>query len=1303
MKNISLVLIFLQLLIFNNLYPISFTTIINTDNGISSRIVMQSAKDSDGYLWFATRMGLDKYNGESTTHYKLNTSSKENIKSILSINHPKGITTNTKKEIYTFTSTHIFKFDPISNDFIIAHDLNLPNDCVIVTISFDCFDNIWIGTNNALYLIKYNSDEIIKIIDSIQIYNVIFKQDGTQGWVATSRGIINIERDFGDKYILRNDDILPLSMKRIQSLYFDELTNQLWIGTFSSGVYNYDLKSKKLDHYNITNKHVRSITHIDHNKIWIGTDGDGIFEYNRFNLELIQTYSQNAPEQYKLPTNSIYDIKDYGNFIAICTYKSGVIMYNKNSIVNTVYKHIEDSKNSLLNHHVNVVLVDKRDRIWFGTDDGISRYDKRKDKWKHFLQADGKNSNVILTLMESSNGDIWAGGYSCDIAIINQEDEVSIPSLPLNESMSRKDKYVYHITKDRKGDIWIGGVVNDLIRFSQKNRELKNYSINNVNYILPLDNGLIALATPNGVKLLDENSGKISHLNAENEYLSHPSIQCLSLSSDNKTLWIGTEGLGVLAYNMNTKDLKIYSQTEGLSSNNICSILNDSDEKIWITTISGLNCIDLPSNKIYSFSNRDGLPSNTFTLRSNALLDNGNIILGTPNGAFEFNARINQSNIISDANLRFQEFALFNKPIYPNSTGSPLKNNIDKDNKIKLSYKQHSFSFKFINLASINEGKSTYSWKLDGFDRGWSTPSYNNNALYTNIPPGKYKFYVRCFIGSTDTPIQERSIEILVKAPWWDQWYSWLAYLIILALIGYAILRIQIERFNARNADQKVRFFINVAHDIRTPLTLIKAPLSEIETESLSCNGRKALNIANNNTNKLLDTVNQLLNFQKLERNAMVLQVERTLLYDFIDNTILNFEPLANKKQLKINKEFSIDSNLYGYIDNYKVSVILDNLISNAIKYTQPNGVISIKGYIKEELLCIDISDNGIGIAQNEQKYIFNRFYRTKNAANSTTMGSGIGLLLTKKMTLLHKGKIDFTSKEKIGSTFFIQIPINHDEYSVNEITLSKTLDNIVEEVEIIDKISDKIKLHIVEDNHEIRDYLRTILSSHYSVTESANAIEATGHINQIHPDFIISDVVMPGKSGIELCKTLKSKIDTCHIPIILLTSLTEKEDIIKGLEAGADDYFTKPFDPIVLKSKIATIINNRALYRNKFIDKSAFCDNTINVNELDKTFMKSIIAHIEEHMMNRQYSIDMLALDMAMSRSVLFKKIKSLTSQAPHEFITDLRMKRAANLLIEKKHSIGEISYLTGFANSKYFSTAFKKYFGTSPSEYVA
>lgn len=1269
---------------------------ISTTEGLSNRRVFMSAVDESGYMWFATRSGIDRYNGEKLSNYTLcDPRSKRQL-------NPKGILIS-DKEIIAYSDTSIFYYEETLDQFVQKQVTPKTN---INTIVPDPSGNLWIGTAHGLIIMKKNGtfEEIEKLNEPV--YSIFLENPSTI-WLGTSSGLYLLTQTSTTTNFKVPSELTELQGKRVQTLYFDSVTQDLWIGTFSHGVYRYSLHKKNLV---LLGQHshkmpVRCITAIGKDRIWVGYDGGGIGEYDRFNADLIVTYSTQMNGRQFLTTNNIYHILEHQNSIWICTYTQGILVHKKNQFLTKEYQHIKFNANSLINNHINAILEDRQHRIWFGTNRGISRLNPSTGKWKHFTQNHSQNNEVIVSLLEDKNGDIWAGGYSCDIVRIDAQDRIH--KVELTHEIKNRDliKYIYAMYQDKEGYIWMGGLFHPIVRYDPKNNTIASYPIRgSITQILPWDKYLL-FACSRGIAVLDTTTGKYEYLNdnvPRNILNTH--IQWICIRPDKKSeWWIASENDGIICYDVNTHDIKTINRQNGLSSNNICSMLFDTQNKLWVGTETGLNCIDPESLKIESFYTQDGLLSNTLNLRTMIQLENEHIIVGTPIGAFEFAPHQHTTNNIADPNLRFEEFVLFSQPQLPGQEkNSPLKSPIDQTEKIILKYNQHSFSFRFLDITYFNQENDRYSWFLEGFEKDWCQPVEEHYTNYTNIPPGKYTFHVRVHNIKNPNVFQERSIKIQVKKPWWNSVLALFIYIILTIAVIYEISKLYKDRLEARDSNQKIRFFINLAHDIRTPLTLIKAPLNEISEEELTENGKTALGLAQRNTEKLMNMVSQLLDFQKIEREVMTLQTEETEINSFISSTISNFEPLARERQITLHT-ILCPKTQNCYIDRKKVSIVLDNLVSNSLKYTCQNGNVWVKVNVNDGTLILEVIDDGIGITTKDQKKLFNRFYRGENAINSSETGSGIGLLLTKKMTLLHKGSIDFNSKEGCGTSFIIKLPIRKTDYSKTEIIRKeyRHLQTSAQSEEE-DNNKNKMKLLIVEDNEELRSYLCHYFSKSYMILESCDGAQGFDVVKTQNPDFIISDVMMPNISGIDLCRKLKSNIETCHIPIILLTSLAEREDIINGLNAGADDYITKPFDLPVLKSKIKTILQNRVLYKKKYIDRSAFSETSDNINDLDRKFMKKVVDYIEEKLSCEDFSIDNLANEMAMSRSVFFKKIKSLTGQSPQDFIRDFKMKKAITLLTEKKYSIGEIAYLTGYPNAKYFSTAFKKYYGKSPSNYL-
>lgn len=1294
------------------IYPLECSAYLfkgmSTSEGLSNRRVFAAVKDANGYIWFATREGVDRYNGEVFRHYELTSQRKrsnDRVRGIVLDRHH-NVFAYTEKDVYVYNSSHECYYNVARKQ--------LPHNISIFKLYFDIDNTLWIATSQGLYTLNKQGD-IIPFISSDKIEIYTFSEGENGGfWIGTANGVSFIARSRSKQYFKLPIALATQTMaNRIQSLFYDKNTKRLWLGTFSQGIYTYDVNRRKLQKLIVPfwGSPVRVISAVSNTKIWAGTDGDGVYEFDRRTLSLKRIYSESDDRNSRLGANGVYDILSDDSFIWVCTYTRGVFVYNKSKIVNQVYQHIENNTNSLNGNHVNVMLEDSDGDLWFGTNSGLSVYKSKTNTWKHFFQNNAKNHGVVLSLCETKDKKIWVGGYASELVSVDkQSGAVSTVKIERADSQSSKKRFIYSIVKDREGYIWLGGVVDKLLRFDPKSGVFKKYNIKGINKIVDYNPRQLLMASIKGVYLFDKQTGRAELLDFKNTrgYKSKhlfPFVNNVYVDKDNSSvLWIGTENDGLYKYHLGARFLQRYSTNDGLSSNSVYGILYDKIGRLWISTENGLNCFNPKTQHISSFHQIDGLVDDTFNFLSYTKRMNGDLVFGTPEGALEVTPEKFVTKQHNDFNLRFEDLMIYYKKVVADSTSSPLYHSIDSTSALELKYSQRSFAFDFVNISYFSNSNTLYSWKLEGFDEVWSAPSHSHRAVYTNIPAGKYVFKVKAIMPEQKCESAVRTIEVKVNPPFWASSFAYFIYFVLLVGVIYFVIKFYKNRLEARESDSKIRFFINMAHDIRTPLTLIKAPLAEIEGEPLSEEGRSALTLAKNNTDKLFNMVTQLLDFQKIEREAMRLHVEETQINTFVEGCVSNFYLLAKTKNLNLQMEL-LEQEMTCWVDRYKLTLVIENLLSNALKYTPAHGNVLLRLSVLENRLIIEIIDDGIGISAKAQHKLFTRFYRADNAVNSKETGSGIGLLLAKKMIMLHKGRISFASKEGCGTSFKIELPIDEDSYLSSEIVHcnNESQISISERHDEIDSVEQaSFKILVVEDNDELRAYLSKYLRKRFKVDEAVDGQEALELIKKDAPDFIISDVLMPNVTGTELCAKLKSNIETCHIPIILLTSLSEREDIIKGFDAGADDYITKPFDMVILQSKIDAIFKNRSLFKRKYIDKTALTDESNIVSDLDKRFMAQLVELVEENITDEEFTIDTLAIEMAMSRSVFYKKMRALTDQNPKDFVRDIRMKKAANLLREKKYSIGEIAYLTGFPNAKYFSTAFKKYYGTTPSAFV-
>lgn len=890
-----------------------------------------------------------------------------------------------------------------------------------------------------------------------------------------------------------------------------------------------------------------------------------------------------------------------------------------------------------------------------------------------------------------------------------------------SDSDIRPDKYIRSIMKDSAGNIWSGGYYNlKQIDFPHKN--IRTYpGLNGITDIIEKDEKHMWIGTATGLYLLDKETGEF-------QYISMP-IESFYINalyqSDNNLLYIGTSNSGLLIYDYQNKSFEHFHKDNcPLISNNIYTILSDGDQSILLSTENSLTSY-YPSGKIFhNWTKEQGLKSDHFNSTSGVLRKNGDFILGSTDGAIEFH-----KDMMIPRNYKFQmifsDLRVFYQTVYPGDEGSPLEVDIDETKVLKLKYNQNIFSLRISSINYDYPSLVLYSWKLEGFYDGWSRPEKDCLIRFTNLSPGKYTLRVRA-ISSEDRRIvlEERDMDIMIEQPIWLSIWALLLYALVIAAIVTITLRVIILRKQRKTSDEKIRFFINTAHDIRTPLTLIKAPLEELsEKEDLTPGGRSNMNTAIRNVNALLRLTTNLINFERADTYSSALYVSEYELSTYMEEMINAFRAYADVKRVSLTYESNFRY-MNVWLDKDKMDSILKNLISNALKYTPEGGSVHIFAAETEDNWSVEVKDTGIGIPASEQKKLFRMHFRGSNAINSKVTGSGIGLLLVWKLVRLHKGKINFSSTEGKGSCIKVIFPKKEKYYRKavhspkpgsekvvytesgvpKNISLSTVYDTARQRQQ---QNGDLPKILIVEDNDELREYLRNTLSDDYIIQVCSDGKQALDIVKEYMPNMIISDIMMPEMRGDELCHRLKNDIETSHIPIILLTALNNDRNIIEGLKTGADEYIVKPFNIGILRATIANILTNRSLLRHKYanLELNDEESDTACINcstDIDWKFISTVKKSVEDNMDNSSFTVDVLCNLLNMSRTSFYNKIKALTDQAPADYIRLIRLKRADQLLKEQQHSITEVAEMTGFSDAKYFREVFKKHFNVSPSQYA-
>lgn len=1278
-------LIFTWLVFSQAVQAIKFYS-INSLFGISSRSANSICKDDNGFIWAASKTGILRLSGNSYRIYDLPYETTGAV--VVTLNYK-----NSKLIAYT-NNGQVFIYNPVFDRFELLINLRKALD----NENFDVFGilpdphgDYWIALNSGIY--KFHGGKIT-LVDESQNDRYLFAwYNGKTLLVVDASKISLLDTYSGkSKTICQYSNINP---GRISELFFDSARNRLWIGTYSKGLFCYTFGSSNITPMfssSFPRQPVLAMTESSESTLLIGVDGQGLWEVDKNRNEIINVFKENNDDPFSLRGNGVYDIFcEPGERVWICTVSGGVSFYNLASPLVNQITHRTNDQNSLVNNDVNSIIEDKSGQIWFATNNGISRWNKTTNQWKSFYFDKVKQAQVFLSICEDDQGRIWAGSYSSGVYLF---DGTTGKELAHYAESAPASNFIFDIFKDSEGDIWIGGAYGQLPCFVTRENKFRTYENVSISAFAEISPGQILLGGSYGVKLLDKKSGVISNL--------LPGYEVQDLLVLNKTVWIGTSGEGLLEFNLNDRTTSTYTIKDGLPSNFVNSIAF-AENNLWLGTENGLCQFDLKSKTAVTFPSI--VPLSGFSYNKCAIfrLNNSQLACGTNNGAVLFDPQSIQ-NIPAIGKIFFQNINIAGRPVR-DIPSMNLQTPVDSLKTLTLGYAENT-----INLELIPFGTgSKFSWKLEGFDREWSSPSENRFVAYTNLPAGKFELKIRLYDNSVSGVIAERLLAIRIIPPFWRAWWFWLVLVIVGSSVVLLSLLYYINRLKQEHTEEKVRFFTNTAHDIRTSLTLIKAPVEELRREKgLTEQGKHYLKLAVEHARQLSSVVNQLIDFQKVDIGKEHLSLSMIDLVQFIEARRMLMSLYAESKNVGLLFHANCESYLTAF-DEQKMEKIIDNLISNAVKYSPNNGQVTIELKCSETSWTLQVKDNGIGISRKAQRQLFNEFYRGENAINSKVVGSGIGLLLVKKYVLLHSGKITCQSEENVGSVFQVVIPhktiqkplvatnfaseivpvINHDDIETVR---------IANEPEFLSK---DLKVLVVEDNDDLLKFLKSTLGNYFKVYTATDGEEAWKFIEKQIPDLIVSDVMMPRMDGFELCRLIKSTYETSHIPVVLLTALSEKTDQLQGLGLGADDYLTKPFDMNLLIRRISSIIRNREIVREKAIKtvKEMAFERVLD-NELNDNFIKRIFEIAQANLSNPEFSKEDFASEMNVSTSLLYKKMKSLTGQSPTDFMKTIRLNHALDILKSGKYTVTEVSELCGFTSLTYFGTVFKKHFEKSPSE---
>lgn len=1265
--------------------------------GLSSRQVFQINKDSVGFIWAYTHFGIDRYDGNEIKHYRLDDTvqSKDHILSstIMTCDKSGNLWVALKNgKIYTY--------DYKTDSFLLRIDLSASNpSAVIYNILLDDDNRLWICMSTGVYSWEEKAGLTFAGLKDHTV-TCLIQADKATFFAGTNKGVFQLNRDAAKNTFSAEKPVrLPMEM-HIEAIY--EYGNKLFVGTFSDGVFVVDKMTGKIRSLDAFVPHVpiRTFAKTHDNTLLIGADGGGVFQMDMNAEKLLHHYMTDEDDERSLNGNTVSDIcVDEYNGIWISTSTNGISYLDPNMPDIRRIRHERNNSNSLKSDHINVIFQDSEGDCWYGTNNGVSLYQFKQNKWTHFLDDAGHSGKVVLALAEDSKGNIWAGGYGIGLYCIHKKTgrvQKIAKRFPQSDKGVSTD-YIYAIYAE--GDhLWLGGIEGEFTRYNMQTDAYTYYPIDCVGDIKPGNKGTLLLAGCDGLAIFDKVTGKAQWHQQFGDFTLHYPIRCL-LQASSGDIWMATDGEGLIRFQPDKKETRVYTTNDGLASNSVNSLLEDNAGHIWVSTEKELYYLDASRDVLVSANDLLGITWGFYNPNAAFKLADGALAFGTAEGVITFSPSLD-FNQHAPIRLILTDFKLLYESVKAGMKGSLLKTNINDTQKLELKYNQNSFSISFSAINFIAPHRIRYEYMLENYNKLWEHSNSVRSVNYMNLPSGKYTFRLRAFDKYTGQQIGERDLEIIVNAPYWISWWALLIYFVFLSVFIYLFVQYRKHKANEDKIKEKIRSFISIAHDIRTPITLIKAPLSELEAqEELPEESKRTVGVAVKNVEKLLTMVTQLLDLQKAELHAEHLKVSQYDIKTYLEEKMAEFHLTAMQKGVELQLEVEPDMPKV-WMDREKMDHIVDNLLSNALKYTE-KGIIRIFVRTNKKKWTIEVRDTGIGIPKEEQSNIFNEYYRAQNAMNYEETGSGIGLMITRRIVKQHHGSISFSSVEGKGTTFTVVFP----QKIKSSVVVEHQKDNQEAQTptDTASELSDgggKNVLLLAEDDPDMREYLMNSLSSEYKVIGVPDGGKALEMAREINPDLIISDIVMPVLEGDELCRILKSSVETSHIPIILLTALSERENIIFGLEAGANDYIIKPFDLSVLKVRIRNILQNRQRLRDTVLSMESQPEEIDYTSQLDKEFLDKVLEVVNDELANSELSINDFCRKLGMSRTSVFNKMKTLTGQGPNDFIRIVRLNKAKELLVSRRYSIADVASMVGFADPKYFSTCFKKQFDISPSK---
>lgn len=1329
---------------------------IDINQGLSNNQVNCLFKDSTGFMWIGTVSGLNRFDG-----YRFNVF-QHDLRDSTSIadNAVSKIMAGPGKQLWVQTRSGINIYDPVTNTFDrhpekLLQQWGIPGTTITDIINDGNGQYWFLVPGNGLYLVKGqgraqhfspSATDSTTIAGNNIAAMVTDKQQNH--WLLHTNGILEKMDGKTRRISYRNRQLQRPGNNSAYTLTTDN-DGDLWLfkGNEDKGVFYFNIHTGTYQQITqstpglaLNNNIVRGIVTDNNGLIWIGTDHGGINIINKQQHTI--RYIENITEDARsLSQNSITTLyKDNTGIIWIGTYKKGLNYYHEHMVKFPLYQYQPYNRNSLPYNDVNRFVEDARGNLWIGTNGGgLIYFDRQHNtftRYKHEAGDPGSISgNVIVSLCIDHRQQLWVGTYFGGLDRFENGRFIHYQHHD-GDSSSLSDNSIWEILEDSQHQLWVGtlsGGLNIMDPATQQFRRLnKEVPSNYIAALMEDKQGNIWIGTSEGLDVFHRRQGTFTHYAnqpATAGSISHNNIVCIFQDSRDR-IWIGTrEGLNLFL--PGSKSFRTFRRADGLPDNSVLNILEAADHSLWMSTPNGLSNLVISGGgngnaytyRFRNYDESDGLQGKDFNENAALKTRRGELIFGGGNGFNLFYPNTIKVNSQAPP-VVLTDLQIFNRSVMPGERVNGrvlLPADISATRSIELKHGENVFTLEFASLNYFHPEKNRYAYMLEGFNKEWLyTDAAQRRATFTNLDPGEYTFRVKASNNDGTWNEQGLTLKIKVLPPFWKTWPAFLLYalLILCALLLARRIILERERLKFRVAQQeqetarmreldalKVRFFTNVSHEFRTPLSLIITPLEKLVGQSAAGNIKGQLELMQRNARRLLNLVNQLLDFRKMEVQEITLHAGEGDIIAFTRELTTSFSDLSEKKHIRLTYNSNVQA-LTMLFDSDKIEKILFNLLSNAFKFTPEQGSISVDVTYHENgsQLELAVKDTGIGIPLEKHAHIFERFFQHDIPGSIMNQGSGIGLSITREFVKLHGGSISVDSAPEMGSCFTVLLPVKGGTTpvagSVEDTVRALPADTGTPAT--VNPDNKKPVVLLVEDNEDFRFYLKDNLRQHYQVLDAANGAEAWKILQHTLPQLIVSDIAMPEMDGLALCRKVRSQERTAHLPVILLTARAEEAQQLEALETGASDYITKPFNFEVLLSRIKNNIRQQTSLRKSMQQKITASPSEIAISSADEQFVQQALQIVEKNIANPDFSVEELSRELFMSRVSVYKKILSLTGKSPIEFIRSIRLKRAAQLLEKSQLTVAEVAYEVGFNNPKYFSRYFKMEYGELPSQYA-